>query len=170
MNARLQVLMDRTRAWYDGLAEREQRMVAGGSVVLAILLLVGGLLLPLHSAVSKAVARSEARRADLAWMRSNADEIRAGTLSLPRETSEAPVVLVDRVGRENGLENAFRGSQPSAGGRGVRVQLEAAQFDTMVSWLAALEEHYGLSIDTVTVERGARAGVVNATITLNQPK
>jgi general secretion pathway protein M len=170
MNARLQALIDRMRVWYDGLAEREQRMVAGGGVAVAVILLVGGLLLPLHAAVSKAVARSETRRADLAWMRSNADEIRAGTLSLPRETGEAPVVLVDRVGRENGLATAFRGSQPNAGGRGVRVQLEAAPFDTMIGWLAALEEQYGLSIDTVTVERSARPGVVNATVTLNQPK
>ena len=170
MNARLQELTNRARAWYDGLAEREQRMVAGGGVIVAIMVLVGGLLLPLQAAVSKAVARSESRRADLAWMRSNADEIRTGTLSLPRETGEAPLVLAQRVGNENGLASAYRGSQPNAGGRGVRVQLEAAQFDAMINWLAALEEHYGLSIETVTVERSARPGVVNATITLNQPK
>jgi general secretion pathway protein M len=170
MNARLQALTDRARAWYEGLAEREQRMVAGGGVLVAVMVLFGGLLLPLQAAVSKAQSRSESRRADLAWMRGNADEIRAGMLALPRETDEAPVVLVNRVGRENGLEAALRGSQPSAGGHGVRVQLEAAPFDAMITWLAALEEHYGLSIDAVTVERSARPGVVNATITLNQPK
>ena len=170
MNAQLQALLARARTWYDGLAQREQRMVAGGGVVVAVMVLFGGLLLPLHAAVSRAQSRSESRRADLAWMRSNADEVRAGTLTLPRETGEAPVVLVDRVGRENGLEGAFRGSQPSAGGHGVRVQLEAAPFDTMITWLAALEEHYGLSIDAVTVERSAKPGVVNATVTLNQPK
>jgi general secretion pathway protein M len=170
MNAQLQALIDRARAWYDGLAEREQRIVAGGAVAVAALLLVGGLLMPLHAAVSRAVARSESRHADLEWMRSNADEIRAGTLALPRETGEAPLVLVGRVGRENGLEAAFRGSQPTANGHGVRVQLEAAPFDTMINWLAALEEHYGLAIDSVTVERGGKPGVVNATITLNQPK
>jgi general secretion pathway protein M len=162
--------MDKVRAWYLGLPARDRRMVAIGAGVLAILLLFGGLLLPLNSAVSNALARSEARRADLAWMRANESEIRTGSLVLPRDTSEAPVVLVDRVGRENGLSSAFRGTQPSAGGHGVRVQLEAASFDTMINWLGALEQHYGLTIETVTVERGAKPGIVNASVTLTQAK
>ncbi len=163
-------MMDKLRAWYAGLSEREQRMVAVGSVVLAALLVIGGLLLPMHAAVTRAVQRSESRRADLEWMRSNAAEIRSGALTLPHDTGEAPVVLVDRVGRENGLGNAFRGTQPSSGGRGVRVQLEAAPFDTMITWLGALEQHYGLTIETVTVERTAKPGIVNASITLAQAK
>jgi general secretion pathway protein M len=162
--------MDKLRAWYVGLSQRDQRTVMIGAVVLGILLLFGALLWPLQSAVSRAIARSEARRADLAWMRANEAEIRTGSLTMPRDTGEAPVVLVDRVGRENGLSSAFRGTQPSAGGHGVRVQLEAAPFDTMITWLGALEQHYGLTIDTVTVERGAKPGIVNASVTLTQAK
>jgi general secretion pathway protein M len=163
-------MMERLRAWYAGLSQREQRLVAVGSVVVGLLVLVGGLLLPMQSALSSAVQRSQTRRADLEWMRTNAAEIRMGALTLPRDTDEAPVVLVDRVGRENGLGNAFRGTQPSVGGHGVRVQLEAAPFDTMITWLAALEQHYGLTIETVTVERAAKPGIVNASITLTQAK
>ena len=162
--------MDKLRAWYMGLTAREQRLVAAGSIALAALLLVGGLLWPLHSAALRAQQRSEVRRADLEWMRANASEIRTGSMLLPRDSGEAPVVLVDRVGQENGLAEAFRGTQPSAGGRGVRVQLEAAPFDTMIAWLGALEQHYGLTIETVTVERGAKPGIVNATVTLTQGK
>src|SRR5471032_416126 len=114
--------MDKLRAWYASISPREQRMVAIGSAVLAILFLFGGLLWPLHAAATRAQQRSETRRADLAWMHANESEIRTGAMLLPRETGEAPVVLVDRVGRENGLENAFRGTQPSAGGHDVRVQ------------------------------------------------
>ena len=163
-------MMDKLRAWYVAMSEREQRMVAIGAVVLGLLLVVGGLLLPMHAAVSHAIQRSATRRADLEWMRSNAAEIRSGASLLPRDAGEAPVVLVDRVGRENGLGNAFRGTQPSGGGRGVRVQLEAAPFDTMIIWLGALEQHYGLTIETVTVERTAKPGIVNASITLTQAK
>jgi general secretion pathway protein M len=161
--------MNKLRAWYSTLSQREQRMVAIGAVALGILLLVGGVLLPMHSAVSTAVQRSETRRADLEWMRVNAPEIRAGAAQLTRETGEPPVVLVDRVGRENGLASAFRGTQPS-GNNGVRVQLEAAPFDTMITWLATLEQRYGLAIESVTVERAARPGIVNASITLTQAK
>jgi type II secretory pathway component PulM len=101
-------------------------------------------------------------------MHVNAPEIRAGGASLAPDTGEAPVVLVDRVGREAGLGNAMRGTQPS--GAGVRVQLEAAPFDTLVTWLATLEERYGLAIESISVDRAARPGLVNANITFIQAR
>jgi general secretion pathway protein M len=160
--------MNKLRAWYAGLQQREQRVVAVGGVVVAALVLVLGILLPLHSAVSSAVQRNETKRDDLAWMQVNAPEIRAAGNQLPADTGEAPVVLVDRVGREAGLGSALRGTQPN--GTGVRVQLEAAPFDTLITWLATLDERYGLSVETITVDRAARPGVVNASITFTQPR
>jgi general secretion pathway protein M len=160
--------MNKLQAWYSGLQEREQRMVAIGGIVVALLILVLGILMPLHSAVSNAALRNAAKREDLAWMQVNAPEIRASGNQLPADTGEAPVVLVDRVGREAGLASALRGTQPN--GNGVRVQLEAAPFDTLVTWLATLDERYGLSIETITVDRAARPGVVNASITFTQPR
>jgi type II secretory pathway component PulM len=62
----------------------------------------------------------------------------------------------------------LRGTQPNA--TGVRVQLEAAPFDTVVTWLATLEARYGLAIDSITVDRGQRQGLVNANITFSQAK
>lgn len=160
--------MSKLRAWYAGLQPREQRMVAVGGIAVAVLILVLGILMPLQSGVSSAVKRNETKRADLAWMQANAPEVRAAGSQLPADTGEAPVVLVDRVGREAGLASALRGTQPN--GTGVRVQLEAAPFDTLVTWLATLDERYGLAIETITVDRAARPGVVNATITFTQPQ
>jgi general secretion pathway protein M len=160
--------MNKLRAWYAGLQQREQRMVAIGGVTVAFLILVLGILLPLQSAVSSAVKRNETKREDLAWMQVNAPEIRASGNVPSGDTGEAPVVLVDRVGREAGLASALRGTQPN--GTGVRVQLEAAPFDTLVSWLATLDERYGLAIESITVDRAARPGVVNASITFTQPQ
>jgi len=160
--------MNKLQTWYSGLQEREQRMVTIGGVVVALLILVLGILMPLHSAVSNALERNASKREDLAWMQVNAAEVRASGGRLAESTGEAPVVLVDRVGREAGLATALRGTQPN--GNGVRVQLEAAPFDTLVAWLAVLDERYGLSIETITVDRAARPGVVNASITFTQPR
>ena len=161
--------MNKIRAWYAGLQAREQRVVTLGAAALGILLLFGGVLWPLHSALSTAVERAQTRREDLAWMRANAPEILAGSASLPPHTGEPPVVLVDRVGREAGLGPSMRGTQPS-GSTGVRVQLEAAPFDTLIAWLNTLDSHYGLSIESITVDRAARPGVVNASVTFAQPR
>jgi general secretion pathway protein M len=160
--------MNSLRAWYDGLQQREQRVVAIGGVVLAVLILVLGILLPLQSAVSSAVKSNATKREDLAWMQVNAPEVRAAGGQLPANTGEAPVVLVDRVGREAGLASSLRGTQPN--GAGVRVQLEAAPFDTLITWLATLDQSYGLAIESITVDRAARPGVVNANITFTAPQ
>jgi general secretion pathway protein M len=150
------------KARYANLQERERRVALIGAVALAALILVGGIL-PLESAVSSAEKRAATRREDLEWMHVNAPELASGGAALVKDTGEAPVVVVDRVGREAGLGNSLRGTQPS--GTGVRVQLEAAPFDTLVTWIATLEQRYGLSIDSITVDRAARPGVVNANIT-----
>jgi general secretion pathway protein M len=160
----MNALLTKLRTWYSGLQERERRVVVIGAAALGLLILVGGILLPLQAAVSAAVRRADSRREDLAWMRVNAPEIQSGAATLFSPTGEAPVVIVDRAGREAGLGGALKGTQPS--GNGVRVQLEAAPFDTLVTWLAALDERYGLAIDSITVDRGARPGVVNANVTV----
>lgn len=141
-------------------------MVAVGGIALAVIILFGGILLPLNTAVSGAVRRNEGRRADLEWMRANAAEIRAAGNQMVVDSGEAPVVMVDRTGRAAGLTDALRGTQPS--GTGVRVQLEGAAFDTLITWLATLDQNYGLSVDSITLDRAAKPGLVNATITFAQ--
>jgi general secretion pathway protein M len=161
-------LAAKLKAWYGGLQQREQRMVAIGAIALGALLLVGGVLLPLQAAVSSAEKRASTKREDLAWMRANAPELQGANPMLLRDTSEAPVVVVDRVGREVGLGSALRGTQPS--GAGVRVQLEGASFDTLITWLATLDRRYGVSVESITVDRAAKPGVVNANITFAAPR
>jgi general secretion pathway protein M len=161
--------MNRLKNWYAGLQPREQRVVAIGAVALGLIILVGGILLPLQSAVSRAVLGTETRRDDLAWMRANAAEIRTRGAEIPSDTGEVPVVLVDRVGREAGLSTALRGTQPNSTG-GVRVQLEAAPFDTLVTWLETLDRRYGLAIESITVDRTPSPGLVNASISFSAPR
>ena len=161
--------MNKIRDWYSKLQPREQRMVLAGGIVVVLLILVGGVILPLQAAAARAERRADSRRQDLQWMHQYAPEVREGAAQLHPDTGEAPVVLVDRIGRESGLGTAFRGTQPS-GVTGVRVQLEAAPFDPMIQWLDTLEQRYGLSIETITVDRTGKTGIVNASVTLNQTK
>jgi general secretion pathway protein M len=160
--------MNKLRAWYAGLQERDQRVVLIGAIALGLIVLVGGILLPMQSAVSGAVKAAATKREDLAWMRAHELEIRSSTPP-PADTGEAPVVLVDRVGRESGLASALRGTQPNATG-GVRVQLEAAPFNAVVTWLDSLDHRYGVAIESITLDRSAAPGIVNANISFSQPR
>jgi general secretion pathway protein M len=161
--------MNKLRNWYASLQQREQRVVAAGAIALGLIILIGGILVPLRSAVSRAVKGTDTRREDLAWMQVNAPEVRALGGQVAADTGEAPVVLVDRVAREAGLGSALRGTQPIATG-GVRVQLEAAPFDTMVVWLGTLDQRYGLAVESITVDRTPAPGTVNASISFTQPR
>jgi type II secretory pathway component PulM len=40
----------------------------------------------------------------------------------------------------------------------------------LVTWLATLDERYGLAIESITVDRAAQPGVVNASITFTQSR
>jgi general secretion pathway protein M len=161
--------MNKLKAWYAGLQQREQRVVAVGAVALGLIILILGILMPLQSAVSSAIQGNATRREDLAWMRANAPEIRARAGEVPEPTNDAPVVVVDRIGREVGLGSALRGTQPNATG-GVRVQLESASFDTMVTWLDTLDRRFGLAIESITVDHTPAPGLVNASISFTQPR
>jgi general secretion pathway protein M len=161
-------MMNKLRAWYEGLQTREQRMVSYGGIALALIILFGGILLPLQSAVSGATSRNETKRQDLVWMRANAAEVRASGNDTLIDSNDPPVVVVDRVGRAAGLTDSLRGTQPN--GNGVRVQLEGAPFDIVVTWLATLDQRYGLSIESITVDRTVKPGLVNASITFAQTR
>jgi len=102
--------MNKLRQWFESLKERERRMVVIGAVAVGVLILAGGVLLPLQSALSTAVSRRDAKLEDLAWMQLHATEVRAGGGLLPQDTGEPPVVLVDRVGHEAGLADSLRGN------------------------------------------------------------
>jgi type II secretory pathway component PulM len=58
--------MNKLRTWYASLQQREQRVVTIGGIVLALIILIGGILMPLQSAVSSAARGIETRREDLA--------------------------------------------------------------------------------------------------------
>jgi general secretion pathway protein M len=159
--------MKKLADWYAGMQERERRMVAIGAVFVGVVVLVLGILMPLQSALSSARLRTETKREDLAWIQGKAAEVRAKGDRLPPETGEEPVVLVDRIGREKGLAAALRGTQPN--GTGVRVRLEDAPFDVLITWLATLDERDGLAVEAITVDRAAKPGAVNATVTFARP-
>ncbi len=162
--------MNKLKAWYASLQQREQRVVAvrrrrlradhpdrRNSHAVAIGRVSG--------------ASRQAKPGARIWLgcASNAPEIRARGGDIPADTGEAPVVLVDRVGREAGLAGSLRGTQPNTTG-GVRVQLEAAPFDTLVTWLDTLDRRYGLAIESITVDRTPAPGLVNASISFSQPR
>jgi general secretion pathway protein M len=158
-------LWRKVEAWLAGLSERERRMVTWGGLAAAVLLFLGAIVLPLYAAAGRVERRVEQKQQDLEWMRSVAGELRAAGPAGATGSGQSLIVIVDQSARTAGLSSALTGTQPSGTG-GVRVRLEGASFDTVVAWLASLEQQYGLRIESATIDRGALSGIVNASVIL----
>ena len=159
----LQPLFD----WYGRLAEREQRVVTYGALAAGILVVLA-VLIPLHSKLAATQKRVTTKQADLVWMQAVAPAVAAAG-PLPATATSGPqeslVVMVDRTARESGLAQSLTGSQPSGDG-GLRVQLEKAAFNSLVTWLARIDEQNGVQVESATVDAAGEPGTVNAAVVL----
>ena len=161
----MNALTARVSTWLASLSERERRLVSWGGVGAAVLLIVGLLVLPLYTAASSAESRVERKRNDLAWMRTVAPELsQAGPAAA---SGQSLVLIVDQTARSAGLASSLRDTQPSGTG-GIRIRLEAAPFDVIIAWVADLAQKQGLVVESATVDRTARNGVVNASLIMRK--
>jgi general secretion pathway protein M len=158
--------MNALRQWLDGLAPRERNFVYAAAGLLAVALIYLIVVLPVTNAAKHRAARIEQKSADLAWMRGAAPQVAAANAAGGDASSgESLVVLVDRTGRESGLGSAIRDQSPS-GEHGLRLRLEAAQFDLLVAWLTNLQQQYGVRVEAATIDAAGAPGLVNASLTL----
>jgi general secretion pathway protein M len=154
--------------WFGSLSPRDQRILRLGGAAAFVMVLVL-LFLPLQRALSGAESRVERKQADLAWMRGAAPSVlSAGPGPGTQATAESLVVLIDQSARESGLGKALAGSQPSGSGA-QRVQLNMADFNLLVAWVARLSGQHGVKVDSASISAASEPGMVTATLVLRAP-
>lgn len=163
--------MQKLKDWFFSLQTRERVMVGAGAVLVALVLIYMFALAPLYSAVAARGERVARKEGDLAWMRNVAGEMMALSANAPA-TAAAPgneslVVLIDRAARECGLSGALTGQTPT-GDQGIRVRLESAEFDKLMVCLGNLQQVHAVGIESATIDRAARPGLVNASLVLQR--
>ena len=155
--------MDSLKAWFRALAQREQRAVLGGAVVGLLLLLLAAWL-PVERRVARLEQRVQTKQADLAWLRSVAPQLGVLRSASSGAGSESLVALADRVARETGIAHSL---STQAGGDGtLSVRLEQVAFDSLLNWTGELVLRHGVHITSASIDGGANAGTVSATIVL----
>lgn len=158
--------LDTARDWLGNLSTRERNLVYAAGVLAGLALLYLVIVLPFTMTTSRMSARVEQKSADLAWMRGQAPQALAAAGMAQSRSGESLVVIVDRTARQAGLGATLRDQSPS-GDAGLRLRMEAAPFDTLVTWLAVLQQQYGVGIEAATID-AAGPGLVNATLSLTQ--
>jgi len=158
-------MLESLRQWFVARTPEEQRTLRLGGVV-ALLVLLLGVLVPLHRSVSAAATRVASLRSDLGWLRSVAPQLTAAA-GMPALPNESLVVVVDRTARATGIASALSSSQ-AAGNGGLEVRLERVSFDALATWLGQLVQRYGVQIESATVEGAGAPGLVRASLVLRQ--
>ena len=162
--------MQKLKEWFAALQPRERIAVSAGAVLASVTLIYVLGLAPFFSAVTAMEQSVTTKKADLAWMRSNAAEVQMLVMSQPQlaaNTGESLVVLIGRTAREAGLEKSLT-SQTPAGQSGIRVNFQDAAFDTLMLWLNGLQASQGVTIESATINRAAQPGLVNVSLELNR--
>jgi len=153
--------------WFLGLQTQERITVTAGAVALAIMLFYVAVWDPIHSSVEQ-LEKNVAKQAPLLqWMQQAAEDVKnlKGTKSqLKSKAGQSLLSLVDSTAKSSKLGNALKRVKPD-GEKKVRVWLENASFDAMVTWLEKLNKNYGIEVLTLVVDRKDVPGEIDARIT-----
>ncbi len=155
------------QVWFKSLEQRERGLVATAATLLAIVLVYFAMLAPFNKAIDSRAARVERKQQDLAWMRGVSPMLRSLAMSQLGGGGESLVVLIDRTSRQAGLASALTAQTPN-GEHGMRVRLEGANFDSVIVWLSSLQQQFGVSVESASIDRTDKSGLVNASLVLTR--
>lgn len=158
--------MNSLLTWYRARAQREQRALLLGSIIIQLILVIFGLV-NLQVRVTSAEARLAQRQQDLAWLQVAVPQLVAENQRSGRTggQKESLLVTADRVARETGI--LLIASEPAGNGT-LRVRAERAPFDSLVLCLGQLAQRYGVRIDNASIDATDADGLVNASLVLRE--
>lgn len=138
----------------------------------AVLLLLVYLLMwrPFSQALEKKALLVESQKITLSWMQDNLDlvtSLRSEQSSRGASSNEALLTLVDRTAKQIQLRQQIQRIKPQ-GDNAVQLWIEEAAFDRIMRWLGQLTRSHAIVIDSLTVDRQEKQGLVNARLVLQR--
>ncbi|MEE8093419.1 MAG: type II secretion system protein GspM [Gammaproteobacteria bacterium] len=153
------------REWFDGLEQRDRIVLAAGAVAVVLIVAWVFIWTPLRSGAAELDDTVAEKHEMLATLQ------RAQALGGPAPSAAAAtqslVLIVDQTHRAHGLTGTLSRNQPD-GTDGIRVTFQAASFDSLVTWLVALQRSYGVAVESANFDGTREAGLVGATLVLRR--
>jgi type II secretory pathway component PulM len=150
------------KAWFANLQVRERLILLGG---VAAVLLIGAWfgLMKMHSrteVLRDAVAQKQRL---LIALQSVGDQVPQG--STPGD-GQTLVVLIANTAQQHNL--ALTRTRPD-GPDGIQVTFGNASFDTLMTWLIALDKQYSVAVESASFTSTRQQGIVNGQLLLRRP-
>jgi len=158
------------KAWYESLQYRERIILSVGVVLVVLVVAWFFIWTPLRSGAAElddAVTEKHGMLATLQRAGTLNGSVPTGAAGATVPATQSLVLLIDQTHREHGLTGTLSRNQPD-GDDGIRVTFQAASFDSLVSWLVALQRSYGVAVESANFDGTRQAGLVSATLVLRR--
>ena len=156
------------KTYWQQLSPREQRIVSAAAAFVFISLFYFVYWQPLQDNITMTQTRIEAQTSNLQTMQSMAARIQQQSNGASRRSvsdSSSMLAIIERTANQKQLKSSLQKIQPEGQG-GVRIWLEDIAFDDLVSWLDLLDSKHGITVSDISLERDAKAGLVDGRILL----
>ena len=156
------------REWFNNLDNREQAMVGGGTVLVALMfywLLVWDPMARNRQDLNARIAESRELIAYLQQVGAEAQQYAGSAGSGAQDGNRSLLATVDSSSKQAGLGQYIKRIQPE-GQRSVRLWIEGAPFEGLARWLAELRQTQSIVLDNGSLDGADRAGTVKARLTL----
>jgi general secretion pathway protein M len=155
----------------DALEKREKIIVIAGFIFLLFSMFFLLIWEPVFSELDKQQQSYQSQRQLLNWMKGTSQQIQSlrssGAQSSSRFDKQSISSLVERSSTSLGIKQYI--TKLDSNKKGVKVQLEQANFDRIILWLHDLESKYGIQSSNIKIEPQEASGTVNAQISLERP-
>lgn len=154
------------RDQWNRLAPRERQLAAAGGIVVGITLLYMLIWLPVQKELARLRVSVPQERTQLQRMREQATFIKP--LRARSAAKPAAGTLLSVVEQTLSARNmrGFISRMEASGSNGVQISLDAVPFNSLLSWLADLQDSHSLLVESATVDAHTTPGTVNAKLKL----
>lgn len=153
--------------WYESQTPRDQLIVKCVALFVVLVILYLSTWAPAKSYMDDGVRALESRKDLLALVQENRTTLKrmaqSSASSAPTLDSQQLVSSVTNLAKRSGL--SLKRFEPS-GENQVKVWVDEASFDKLVSWLGALKKSLNVSVDQISLEVEDEPGRISARLTL----
>ncbi|MBW9265950.1 MAG: type II secretion system protein M [Candidatus Thiodiazotropha sp. (ex. Lucinisca nassula)] len=158
------------KEWWQSKTPQEHMALIIGAAAILLLLVYLLLWRPFNQALDKKALLVESQQLTLNWMQDNLDlvkNLRSQQRGKSAGSNEALLTLVDRTAKKIRLRQQIQRIKPQ-GDNAVQLWIEEASFDTIIKWLGQLTQAHAIEIDSLTIDRQDKPGLVNARLVLQR--
>lgn len=142
-------------AWWTGLQQREQRLVAGAAVVVVVGLFYWMLWQPLHQARDAQQQKVQSAQRQLNQLQQLLPQLKAASATTARSGGSVAQIISNSA-RSSGISVSRMQPQNEQ----LTLVLEDVSFDKLLGWLHALQYQHGVKLINLDVATAETPGIV----------